>query len=83
VDAFGEFSLAHAPALFISAPAAILAAAAAELCAVGFRPGQAGADARDNHGVLEFGEHATHLKHRPARRRRGVDRLLMQVEMAV
>jgi hypothetical protein len=31
-----------------------------------------------DHGALELGEHAHHLKHGIASRRRGVDALLMQ-----
>jgi hypothetical protein len=41
-------------------------------------PRKSGADAFLDHGALELGKYAHHLKHRLAGRRRGVDPLLMQ-----
>src|SRR6478609_11214005 len=41
-------------------------------------PRKPGADAFLNHGALELGKYAHHLKHRLTRRRRGVDPLLAQ-----
>jgi hypothetical protein len=46
-------------------------------------PRKPGADALLNHCALEFGEHAHHLKHGLACRRRGVDPLLMQEQIDV
>ena len=40
---------------------------------------ESGANPLANHGPLEFGEHASHLEHGFAGRRRGVDALLMQI----
>jgi hypothetical protein len=42
---------------------------------------EAGADALLDHGALELGEHPHHLKHRFAGWRRGVEALLVQVEV--
>ena len=42
-------------------------------------PRKPGADPFLNHGALELGKHAHHLKHRLACRRPGVEPLLMQV----
>src|SRR4029450_1777633 len=41
-------------------------------------PRKPGADAFLNHGALELGKYAPHLKHRLASRRRGVEPLLAQ-----
>src|SRR5215831_911058 len=45
------------------------------------RPRKAGADTFLDHGALEFSEHAHHLKHRLAGWRRGVDSLLVQIQV--
>jgi hypothetical protein len=44
-------------------------------------PRKAGTDTFLNHGALEFGKHAHHLKHRLAGGRRGVDALLVKVQV--
>jgi hypothetical protein len=44
-------------------------------------PRKAGADTFLYHGAFEFGEHAHHLKHCLAGGRRGVDRLLVKVQV--
>ena len=46
-------------------------------------PPHAGPDALGDHGALELGEHAHHLEHGAARRRRGVKSLLVQVKLDV
>ena len=46
-------------------------------------PRKPGADAFLNHGTLELGKYAHHLKHRLACRRRGVEPLLMQEQVDV
>ena len=50
----------------------------AAVLALGLGAGDAGADPFDGDGALELGEHAQHLKQRPAGRRGGVDALLVQ-----
>jgi hypothetical protein len=45
------------------------------------RTRQAGSDTLDDHGALELGEYAHHLKHGLAGRRRCVDPLLVQVQI--
>src|SRR5215471_14666947 len=45
------------------------------------RPREAGAHTFLDHGALEFGEYAHHLKHRLAGGRRGVNSLLVQVQI--
>jgi hypothetical protein len=42
---------------------------------------EAGLDPLPDHGALEFGEHAHHLKHRFAGRRRRIEPLLMEHEV--
>ena len=81
-DAPFNFGSALAPAFFILAPVAILAVAPAQLGAVGLCPGEASIDALLDHAAFELGENSAHLEHCPARRRGGVDRLLMQIEIA-
>ena len=43
--------------------------------------GQAGHYSLPNHGALELGKDAHHLEHRPAARGRGVQPLLVRVEV--
>jgi hypothetical protein len=45
------------------------------------RPREAALDALDNHGALELGKDAHHLKHRLTGWRASVDTLLMEVEI--
>ena len=60
---------------------AILEPPAAELNAVSLGPAQAGHDALADHRALELGEHAQHLEHRPAGRRRCIEPLLVQEQV--
>jgi hypothetical protein len=50
---------------------------AAAVLATGLGPSNAGIHPLADHCALELGEHAHHLEHRLAGRRRGVDALLM------
>jgi hypothetical protein len=52
---------------------AILKPPAAELSAIGLGPDQTGHDALADHRAFEFGEHAQHLEHGAAGRRRCVE----------
>jgi hypothetical protein len=53
----------------------------AELLALAYGPLKAGTDPFLDHGPFELGKYAHHLKHCLAGRRRGVEPLLMQVEV--
>jgi Bacteriophage Sf6, terminase small subunit-like len=53
----------------------------AQLLALVLGPPQAGAHPLLDHGPLELGEHAHHLEHGPAGRRRGVQALLVKEEV--
>jgi hypothetical protein len=44
-------------------------------------PRKARFDPLDDHGALEFAEHAEHLKHRPSGWRAGIEALLMQIQI--
>jgi hypothetical protein len=59
----------------------ILQPPAAELEAIGLGPAQTGHDALPDHRAFKFGEHPQHLKHRPARRRRRAEALLVQEQV--
>src|SRR6476646_8759782 len=76
-DSLFELIPAHAPSLFILALALPLALdrldfPTAHLDASSLSPRQTSFDAIHDHGALELGEHATHLKHRAARWSGGV-----------
>src|SRR6185436_1843498 len=73
---------AHAPTDFVSVPGAVLAFAATHLDPIGLSPRQTGVDAIADHAAFKLGEHAAHLKHRATRWGRGVERLLVEVEIA-
>src|SRR4051812_16769672 len=55
---------------------------ATELCALRLGPGKSCIHPLPDDAALELGEHAEHLKHRPSRRRAGIERLLMQIKIA-
>jgi hypothetical protein len=81
-DSFFHLLGAHTPAFLISTPGAILAIPTAKSDAGGPGSGHAGIDAIAEQATLELGKDTAHLEHRPARRRRGVEGLLMQIKIA-
>ena len=54
----------------------------AELGAALLSPRKAGVDPLSDHAAFELGEDAAHLEHRPTGWRAGVERLLVQIQMA-
>src|SRR5262249_15345234 len=53
----------------------------AELLSLRLGSSKAGSDALLDHGPLELGKHAHHLEHRLSGRRRGVEALLVEIEI--